>query len=277
MHSTDLDNGILFSTAIVGGGIPISLGAGFSIKYHKTDQVVVCFFGDGASNIGSFHESLNLASLWKLPIVFICENNQFGISVNVKKSTSVKNISVRATSYDIPGNTVNGNDVMAVFDATNEAVDRARKMQDPTLIECKTYRWLGHHMMDPGTEYRNEEEVESWKKKCPIMTFKKKLVDEGLLTESEFQEIDRQIQNELDEAVQFAKESSSPQPNLLLDFVYAPESINYSEPGESTRKVTFGEAIREALREEMMRDNNVFLIGEDIGRFGGVLSHERFN
>ncbi|MEM3088780.1 MAG: thiamine pyrophosphate-dependent dehydrogenase E1 component subunit alpha, partial [Candidatus Bathyarchaeia archaeon] len=180
MHLSRVDLGFVYSSAIVGGGVPLAVGAGLSIRLKKGDQVVASFFGDGASNTGGFHEGLNLASLWKLPVIFVCENNLYAISVSTKKSTSVENIADRAVAYGMPGLIVDGNDVLAVYEATRNAVDRARKGEGPTLLECKTYRWLGHFAGDPGDAYRTKEEVEAWKEKCPIKKLKTKLVEEGI-------------------------------------------------------------------------------------------------
>jgi len=269
MHSTDLENGILFSTGIVGGGIPITVGAGLSIKLQRRSDIVACFFGDGASNTGSFHESLNLASLWSLPVVFVCENNQYALSTGFTGSTTVESIAVRGTSYNIPARTVDGNDVFQVYEAMKDAASHARQ-KGPAFLECKTYRWFGHHMLDSGTEYRSTEEVDQWRNKCPLTRFKSQLLAEGLLTEDDFADMDERVRKEMDSCMQFASESSDPSPDSLLTFVYAAESLDYTEPEEPSRSLTLGEAIREALREEMLRDECVLLLGEDIGRFGGI-------
>lgn len=270
MHITDPAKGVLLSTGIVGSGIPISLGAGLSIQLRKTDQIVACFFGDGASNTGSFHESLNLASLWKLPIVFVCENNQYALSQNVRRSTSVERISARAASYSIPGYTVDGNDVMSVYDAMKKARNRASQMNGPTLLEFMTYRWFGHHMLDPTTDYRDTTEIEEWKKRCPIENFKNRLFSQGLLTDVQFREMDKRVQEEINSATRFAKESANPTPDIISMLVHVAEPTNYIEPGGPSRDLTFCEALRDALREEMLRDERVILLGEDIGRFGGI-------
>lgn len=221
MHSTDPERGILFSTAIVGGGIPIAVGVGLSIKMRGAKEVAACFFGDGAVNIGSFHESLNLASLWKLPVVFVCENNLYAISVSVKKSTSAKNIADRAVAYDIPGIIVDGNDVIAVYDAASKAIDRARRGEGPTLIECRTYRWLGHHIRDPGTAYRTKEEIEEWKRRCPIKRLQAVIGEKGLLTEKEMDQIERKVREEIEAAVEMAKGSDYPSPESLEKLVFS--------------------------------------------------------
>ncbi|HEX16600.1 MAG TPA: pyruvate dehydrogenase (acetyl-transferring) E1 component subunit alpha, partial [Deltaproteobacteria bacterium] len=186
----------------------------------------VSFFGDGASNNGVFHESLNFASLHKLPVVFVCENNQYGISVHQKRHQPIEDIAIRATSYNMPGVVVDGNDVIAVYKETYKAVKRARAGEGPTLIECKTYRWRGHHEGDPnqGARYRTKEEIEEWKKKCPIKRLEEKLLGEKIATKSTLEEIEKEIQREIDEAVEFAEKSPFPELQDIYDDVYVPES-----------------------------------------------------
>ena len=219
LQLTDFDRGIL-SISIVGSGIPLASGIGLSIKLRNTDQVVVCFFGDGASNTGQFHESLNMAALWKLPVIFVCENNLYAMSVPVSKSTSVKDIATRAVAYNIPGIVVDGMDVCAVFEVAQKAVERARKKEGPTLIECKTYRFGGHFYGDDTKLYRSEEEVEKWKKKDPISNFKAKLIDLGVLTEEKAKAIDQKVTKEIEEAVKFALESPALTVEEAMKYVY---------------------------------------------------------
>ena len=223
MHIADFTKGNLGANAIVGGGIPIAVGAALAIKMQKRDAVAVSFFGDGASNEGTFHEAMNLASLWKLPIVFVCENNGYGISVPAWQSTSVKDISVRAQAYDMPGVTVDGNDVEAVDDAFAAALARAKAGEGPTLIECKTYRWLGHWTGDP-TPYRTREEVEAWKQKCPIKRYREKLIAQGLATDAELTAIEEQARAEAEAAADFALNSPDPDPARVLDDVFFEEA-----------------------------------------------------
>lgn len=219
MHIADLSKGNLGANAIVGGGIPIATGAALASKMQGNGRVSVSFFGDGASNEGTFHESLNLAAVWKLPIIFVCENNLYGISVPAWQSTSVKDISVRGTAYGIPGITVDGNDVEAIDDAFQIAYDRAKAGEGPTLIECKTYRWLGHWTGDPQP-YRSREEIEEWKEKCPIKRYRSKLIEEGMFTSEELDQIEREAQEEADRAAEFALNSPDPDPASLLDDVF---------------------------------------------------------
>lgn len=220
MHIADFTKGNLGANAIVGGGIPIATGAGLASKLRKDDRVTVAFFGDGASNQGTFHESINLASVWKLPVVYVCENNGFGISVPTWQSTSVEDISVRAAAYDIPGVTVDGNDVYAVYEATKEAIARAKSGEGPTLIECKTYRHLGHWTGDPQP-YRTREEVEDWKQhNDPIRRMRERLIADGDFTAEELDEIEQAAQNEADEAAEYALSSPEPDPAHVLDDVF---------------------------------------------------------
>ena len=220
MHIADVDIGILGANGIVGAGIPIAGGAALSAQMRGTDQVAVCFFSDGASNTTRFHEGVNLASIWKLPVVYVIENNQYAESTPISYAVNIANLADRAAAYGIPGRTIDGNDVLAVYEAVGEAVARARKGEGPTLIECKTYRWRGHFEGDMQT-YKPKEEVEEWMKKDPIPRFRRKLVETGVLTEKEADEIDQAMLEEMDEAVKFAKESPFPAPEETLEDVYA--------------------------------------------------------
>lgn len=220
MHIADMDLGILGANGIVGAGLPISIGAGLSAKVRGTDQVTVCFFGDGASNRGTFHESINVASIWKLPVIFMNENNHYAISFSQSKSMAIPNISDRAISYGIPGLTVDGNDVIAVHEAVTEAVKRARRGEGPTLIEAKTYRWRGHFEGDP-TVYRSKEELEEWIKRDPIKLFKDRLISSGMVSQEEIAEIEKKVEDEVEQSVKFAEESPYPDPSETLEDVYA--------------------------------------------------------
>ena len=225
MHIADLDIGILGATGIVGGGIPIAVGAALSARLRKTSQVVVSFFGDGASNQGTFHESLNLASVRNLPIVFVCENNLYAISTSQSKAQAIKDIAKRAVAYNMPGNVADGNDVLDVYEKVAEAVKRARRGQGPSLVECKTYRWRGHHEGDPkrGIRYRSMNEVGEWEKKCPIARFKRYLLNEGLFKEAELKLIEDGIVREIEEAVEFANQGPFPDPEEILEDLFVEE------------------------------------------------------
>ena len=219
MHIADLNLGIMGANGIVGGGPPLAAGAAFACKYLGKDDVAVCFFGDGASNQGTTAEAMNLASCWKLPVVFINENNQYGISCCVGKATCVADIADKAAAYDMPAVTVDGNDLMAVYEAASEAVARARKGGGPTLVECKTYRHRGHFEGDPAT-YRPEEEVAEWKTKDPIPRIERKLLEMGVLTQGRVDEIRSTIAKEVDAAVEFAAASAFPAPSEVTEDVY---------------------------------------------------------
>lgn len=219
MHIADLSKGNLGANAIVGGGLPIAVGGALAHKMKGTDGVCATFFGDGASNQGTFHESLNLASVWKLPVIFICENNGFGISVPVAQSTSVKDIGVRAVSYDMPGHTVDGNDVIALLDVFGAAIQRARAGDGPTLVECKTYRWRGHWTGDPEV-YRTREDVAAWMERDPIKRLREYLLQSKLAEAGELDAIDKKTQREVDEAVEFAVNSPEPDPATVLENVF---------------------------------------------------------
>jgi TPP-dependent pyruvate/acetoin dehydrogenase alpha subunit len=218
MHIVDVKKGMLGAMGIVGAGMPIATGVGVAIKMQKTGQVCACFFGDNASNGGPFHESLNVSALWKLPVVFVCENNLYGLTVSVKKSTSVPDIAVRAKGYNMPGVAVDGMDVLAVYKAAKEAVDRARSGEGPSLLECKTYRFLGHSRGDPPFgPYRTKEELESWKKRDPRLL----LIKQGGLSTEEVDRIDQEVSEAMEAAVRYAEESPLPDVRTALEHVYA--------------------------------------------------------
>ncbi|MHB9038011.1 MAG: thiamine pyrophosphate-dependent dehydrogenase E1 component subunit alpha [Armatimonadota bacterium] len=221
MHMFDPRIGIMGTIGIVGGGIPIATGIGLSAKLRKTDQVAVSFFGEGASNNGSFHESLNMASLWKLPVIYVCENNGYATSVSAARSTSVENISDRAIGYGMPGFSIDGNKVDEVYAAAAEAVNRARSGGGPTLLECKTYRIRGHFEGDDAL-YRTKEEVEEARKSDPIEYWKNALMSESLIDEAAFEALSARIEQEIMEAAAFADESPLPEPEEALVLSGAP-------------------------------------------------------
>lgn len=220
MQIIDPENGLYAASSIVGGGLPIAVGLALGIKLDKSDRVVATFFGDGAVNVGAFHESLNLAAIWKLPVIFVCENNQYAISVPVTKSTSVERISQRACAYNIKGITIDGMDVIEVYNAAREAVNRARRGDGPTLIECITYRYLGHHLGDVLQPYRTKDEIEEWKRKDPIERLKTKILSEGIANEAELNSIREEVQNEINNAVEYAKNSPYPDIDIVYKSVY---------------------------------------------------------
>ncbi|MDO9228234.1 MAG: thiamine pyrophosphate-dependent dehydrogenase E1 component subunit alpha [Syntrophales bacterium] len=222
MHIADFEGGNLGANGIVGGGLPIAVGAGIGIQNRGTDQVAVCFFGDGATNQGTFHESLNLAALWKLPVIFVCENNLYGLSTPVRESISVVNISDRAMAYGIPGMSIDGNDIIAMHTKMTEAVDRARAGEGPTLLDCITYRFFGHFTGDPGKgiTYRSKEEMGQWLERCPIKRFRERLIKEKRITEKTEKTMEADVKASIEEAVQFAKESPLPLPEEALQDLF---------------------------------------------------------
>jgi pyruvate dehydrogenase E1 component alpha subunit len=220
MHIADPDIGVLGASGIVAAAIPIAGGAALSAKMRGTDQVVVCFFGDGACNTSRFHEGVNLASIWKLPVVYVIENNMYAESTPISYAANIPNIADRAAAYGIPGKTVDGNDVLAVYETVGEAVARARKGEGPTLVECKTCRHYGHYVGDTDT-YRTKQERGECHKRDPIPRFRKRLVEMGVLTEKQADKIVQEINEEVEKAVKFAEESPLPAPEETLEDVYA--------------------------------------------------------
>lgn len=222
MHIADVESNNLGANGIVAGGVPIAVGVGLSIKMRKTDQVCMVIFGDGAANEGAFHESLNMAAIWKLPVVYLCENNQYAMSMSVKRSFTIENISTRAASYNIPGATVDGNDVLAVYEAISQAAEHARSGQGPSLVEAKTYRYKGHSKSDRQL-YRTREEVNDWMdNRDPIKRFSELLVTAGIISETEAQAMRDSGVATIDRAQAFSEASPTPDISSILEGVYAP-------------------------------------------------------
>jgi len=219
MHIADIKKGIIGANGIVGAGMPIAVGAAFSLRYRKIDGVTVSFFGDGASNRGTFHEALNMASVWNLPLVFVCENNNFGMSTPMKEHMKIKKISQRSAAYDIPGVTVDGNDVVAVYEAASEAVANARKGNGPTLLECVTWRHHGHFIGDPAP-YKDPNDQKEWLANDPIPRFAKRLLEEGICSQQEIDGMSAEAQAVVDAAIKFAQESPEPEPEELFTDLY---------------------------------------------------------
>jgi pyruvate dehydrogenase E1 component alpha subunit len=220
MHIADVQGGNLGANGVVGGGLATAMGVGLGLKMQGSDRICLCFFGDGAANLGPFHESLNMAAIWSLPVVYICENNQYAMSFSVKRAFAIDRISDRAAAYGMPGTTVDGNDLLAVREAVSEAVQRARGGGGPSLIENVTYRWRGHSKSD-ANRYRTQEEIEAWKSKCPIARFRERLIARGELTEAEANEIERLARADIDAAVAFAEASPEPDTSTIEEGVYA--------------------------------------------------------
>lgn len=220
MHIADFKVGMLGANGVVGGGFSIATGAALAAKLRGSKQVAVCFFGDGASNRGTFHESLNLASAWKLPVIFVCENNQYASTTPYRTTTSVENIADRAIGYAVPGVVINGNDVFDVYEVAKAAVERAREGGGPTLIEAKTYRIKGHFVGDPEM-YRTKEEVnEHFENDDPIKNFKSQILKRGELTTDEMDAIDNNIANEIEEAIEYGRKSPYPEPEEIYEDLY---------------------------------------------------------
>ena len=212
--------GILGANGIVGAGIPIATGAGLSAKLQDTDQVTVCFFGDGATNQGTFHEAINIGAAFSLPVIYVCENNLYGVGTRQCDVRGCEDIADRAKAYGIPGVIVDGNDVIDVYEAVSEAIERARAGSGPTLIEAQTYRWRTHFEGEPDT-YRPPEEVERWKERDPLTRYREWLIEEGVMSEEEIAEIEDEILAELDDAVEFARQSPLPEPETALKELWA--------------------------------------------------------
>ncbi len=289
MHMADLTLGNLGANGVVAGGIPIAVGAGLSLRLQKTDGVVVCFFGDGASNTANFHESLNMAAIWNLPVVFLCENNQYAMSMPAQRSVSAPSIADRACAYDIPGAAVDGMDVLAVYEAVKIAARRARRGEGPTLLEAVTYRYKGHSKSDKQV-YRTKEELRAWMERDPIPRFQAWLADRGYLTQAEGEALHVKAQAVIQAAIDFAQAGPEPPVEDLLIDVYEEEPGVEANPDQALpawaritfgpatpiapppgeRGITYAEALREALEQALEGDSRVFLIGEDVGVYGGA-------
>jgi TPP-dependent pyruvate/acetoin dehydrogenase alpha subunit len=219
MHVADFSKSMLGANGIVGAGPPLALGVALASKMRNEGKVVLTFFGDGAANQGMLHESMNLAAAWKLPVIFILENNLYGWSTHTQNVTAIEDFSLRAQGYGMKGFTIDGNDVIKVYKTVKEAVEVARKGGGPTLIECKTYRWQGQTIMDPD-KYRSPEEKEEWKNRCPIKAYKTKLIRGEIIDKAMIQEIEQVTLAKIDESFKFAKKSKNPDPSTVLDDIY---------------------------------------------------------
>ncbi len=219
-HYGDPECGIVVGTAVVSGHVPVAVGVSLAAKLQHKDYVAVCYFGDGGSNRGDVHESMNMAAAFNLGTIFICENNLYAISTPFSAHSNVKDLASRAEGYGMPGFVVDGNDVIAVYEATREACERARRGDGPTFLECKTYRWRGHSERDPR-DMRPPEEIEAWKKKCPILKLEKYIAENAVASREELEAIRSSVIEEVDDAVRFAEESSFPAPEETLLHVYA--------------------------------------------------------
>lgn len=224
MHLADFEVGILGANGIVGGGIPIAVGAALSIDNKGSDQVVVCFFGEGASNTGSFHEGINMAAIWKLPVIFVCENNLYAVSDHVRDTMKVEHVADRASAYGIPGETIDGNDVLVVYEHARRAIARARQGNGPMMIECMTYRHRGHSRFEPA-HYRPKEEVSAWLARDPLKVFREHTVVENDITEKELQAIEEEVKKQMEAAVAYAEQSPEIDPGEIIPMVYKENNV----------------------------------------------------
>jgi pyruvate dehydrogenase E1 component alpha subunit len=224
MHLFDASLGFLGGHGIVGAHIPLATGMGFAAKYRETDQVAVCYFGEAAVNNGAFHEALNMAALWKLPVIYLCENNRYGMGTALERASALYDISERACSYDMVNEVVDGQDVLTMNAAMERAVQRARKEKLPTLLEVRTYRFMGHSMSDPiHGHYRTKEEVEDQRKRDPIAVWSQRMIEDGLMDEAAVRAMDKDVMEEVEDAYQFADQAPDPEPEELFKDVYAGE------------------------------------------------------
>jgi pyruvate dehydrogenase E1 component alpha subunit len=220
MHIADMEGRNLGANGVVGGGIPLAVGVGLSLKMRQTNDIVMGFFGDGAANQGAFHEALNMAAIWELPVVYVCENNQYGMSMSTNRAFKIERIAQRADGYGMVGVTVDGNDVLEVYEAAGKAIDRARSGEGPTLLECVTYRWKGHSKSDQE-RYRTKDEIETWKRRDPIKLFRERLIADEVITDEEAAGIEEQASRTIADAVEFAMSSPEPDLDTILEGVCA--------------------------------------------------------
>ena len=286
MHIADVEKGNLGATGIVGGNIPVATGAALSMQMQGLDRCVLCFFGDGATSTGNFHESLNMASAWALPVVYLVENNLYGMSVPYANIAATIDVADRARAYNIPSMVVDGMDPIAVYEAVSAALENARNGEGPTLIEAKTYRWYGHSRSDPRA-YRTKDEEQNWRQRDPTKTFPKQLVEMGIATQAEIEAIEELAESKVAKSVEFALASPMPDPAELEKDVYVLNPPTMAEieaerrlaqrvRTDSTMRTQFyWEAIRDAMREELIRDPRVFVMGEDVGLYGGAYGATR--
>jgi 2-oxoisovalerate dehydrogenase E1 component len=272
MHLFAPEVGLMGTSGIVGPCILQAAGAGYSFKLLRSDRVAVAFFGDGAVNNGAFHEGLNLAGVWKLPVLFVCENNQYATEVPFKEAAGNPGVAGRGAAYGMPGVEVDGNDVLAVHRAAGDAVRRARTRGGPTLIECRTYRTRPHAEGMGDFTYRTREEVEEWKARCPIQRLRQSLLEDGIAEEAELDAVEAEITELVGEAHHFAEKSPWPDPATATRHVYAEPARaapSPPEPAKGTREINFIQATLEALSAEMARNPGIFVLGEGIGKRGG--------
>src|SRR5262245_5326418 len=269
MHIAALDLNMLGANGIVAAGVPIGAGAALANKLRKADRVVLSFFGDGGANQGVVHETMNLAAVWKLPFIFLCENNKYALSTDTKRTTAGE-IARRAAGYDMPHAQVDGNDVLAVYEAVKAAVARARRGEGPTFVEAVTYRWGGHSMRANLPDYRTKEEEREWIERDPIARFAALTAEQKLIVPMRAKELEQAVELELDQAVQFGQAGREPTVELMEASVYAPHASGPEPRLTTSRQLAMNEALNEALHQEMARDGRVFVMGAELGRIGGI-------
>lgn len=282
MHLYDRATGLFGTNGLVGGGIPSAVGAAISAKHRGTDGVAVAFFGDGATNHSAFHEGLNFAGVRRAPVVFVCENNLYATATALSSVTLNPEIATRAAAYGIPGVAVDGNDVVAVWQATQEAVERARRGEGPTLIESKTYRTVGHHEGDPLTgTYRTQAEVDEWLTRCPVTNFRRRILEDyAIVTGRDLDDIDSAIDRQVANAIDYARNSPEPDPatagrHIYADPVNPPDALKTTAPQSKFVETSWLDAVRDGVAEEMRRDQNIIYFGEGTGERGGTFAHTK--
>jgi 2-oxoisovalerate dehydrogenase E1 component len=274
MHIAALDLNILGANGIVAAGVPIGAGAALANRLRRRDRVVLAFFGDGGANQGTVHETMNLAAIWALPLVFVCENNKYALSTDQARTTAGEGVAARARAYGIPAVRVDGNDLGAVYEAVGEAVARARRGEGPSCIEAVTYRWGGHSMRANLPEYRTKAEELEWMARDPVARAERRLLELGV-DERELKALRERVEGELVAAVAFGVESPEPTVEVMEAAVYAPHAAVVEPADRSGPELSFVEALNAALHQEMARDERVFLMGEDVGLIGGIFQVSR--
>ncbi|MBZ6079091.1 alpha-ketoacid dehydrogenase subunit alpha/beta [Microvirga puerhi] len=270
MHIADLDLNILGANGIVGATMPLGTGAALAAKLTGSAQVSIAFFGDGAANQGVFHESVNLAAVWKLPMVFVCENNQYALNTPFRRTTSVDQIAMRAGGYGIPGTVIDGNDAVEVYRVVGDAIERARAGEGPSIVEAMTWRWGPHSMRANLREPRTDEEMKAWMARDPLIRLEERMRMEAGIPAATIASIREEVAEEIAAAVAFAAGSPEPDPQILSRAVYVPHWPHPEPRSQGARELTFPEALNEAIRQEMERDPAVFMMGEDIAETGGI-------
>ncbi|MEM7721425.1 MAG: dehydrogenase E1 component subunit alpha/beta [Pseudomonadota bacterium] len=276
MHIADFDNGILGANGIIGAGMGLGTGAALAEQLNGTGAIGISFFGDGAANEGIFHEAMNLAAIWKLPLIFFCENNQYGLSTPTEMVTAGASIAARADAYGTPSERIDGNDLAAIHAAVSRAALRARAGDGPTLIEALTYRWDDHSMRANLPAYRTEDEEDSWKSEDPIVRLKADLDQRGELNEAAYTDLTDATEAEVEAAIDWAKAQAEPEMDQAMALVSPPRpNLQAAPPPPGTREITYAQAITEAFAHEMERDDDVLILGEDVGRIGGIFGLTR--